>query len=437
MLAEAPLSEAALLQVQQTAGNAAAMALVQRQPNGPGTVPATEAGTPAAGTSTVERRTLRFGSTGDDVKLLQMKLHQLRERAHDRDANRRSRKDGIFGPLTRQDVIDFQGDTGLDADGIVGPRTWNAIDSLVPGTPTESGETAADEQFEAARALRDAARYDEAITLFEALAAGFATPDVATSSLANAGTCHQQRGRFGIAVARYEQALAGRFNQEDLRAAILEALEKARRNEFLDEPPPDPEPLPAGADPTAAGREGGGVTERQTVKTGDTGDAVDLLKGKLLHLMVGWPPALPDGDTFDPQTAERARAFQEACGLTASGEATAATWHALDSFTKADVPHSTLAPIQRRFGEACVLAESDPAGALPVFESIRDEAKGLGLHEIVKYLEGWIGRQHRRLSNFPEALDHLNLSLAQNIPNPTRFGAVLEEVRKARSSISE
>ncbi len=87
-----------------------------------------------------ERRTLRFGSTGEDVKLLQMKLHQVREREHDRDANRRSRKDGIFGPLTRQDVIDFQGDTGLDADGVVGPRTWNAIDSLVPGTPTESGE---------------------------------------------------------------------------------------------------------------------------------------------------------------------------------------------------------------------------------------------------------------------------------------------------------
>ena len=438
---EGPLTEGALLQVQQAAGNAAATALVQRQPESPDEVPATEAGTPAAATSDTtlpERRTLRFGSTGEDVKLLQMKLHQLREREHDRDANRRSRKDGIFGPLTRQDVIDFQGDTGLDADGVVGPRTWNAVDSLVPGTPTESGEAAADEQFDAARALRNAARYDEAIAIFEALAAGNATPDVATSSLANAGVCHQQRGRFGIAVARYEQALAGRFNQEALRAQILEDLEKARRNELLDQPPPDPEPLPAGADAaTATGREGGGVTEREPVKSGDSGTAVDLFKGKLLHVMVGWTPDIPEGDTFDPPTAERTRSFQDACGLTPSGEADASTWHALDSFSKADVPLSLQEPMRHRFREGVGLSKSDPAGALSIFESTRDQAQALGLTEIVKFLEGSIGRQHRLLSNFPEAINHLNLNLARNIPNPVHLGAVLEELRKARASISK
>ena len=75
-----PVSTAGLLAVQQVAGNRAATAIVQRQQNGPipGMEPANEAGTPAAGTSTAgpERRTLRYGSTGDDVKKLQMKLQQ-------------------------------------------------------------------------------------------------------------------------------------------------------------------------------------------------------------------------------------------------------------------------------------------------------------------------------------------------------------------------
>jgi len=35
--------------------------------------------------------------------------------------------DGIYGPKTRAAVIDFQKKNGLDADGLVGPITWNAL----------------------------------------------------------------------------------------------------------------------------------------------------------------------------------------------------------------------------------------------------------------------------------------------------------------------
>jgi N-acetyl-anhydromuramyl-L-alanine amidase AmpD len=35
--------------------------------------------------------------------------------------------DGIFGVMTRDAVVRFQGDNGLDADGIVGPLTWAAL----------------------------------------------------------------------------------------------------------------------------------------------------------------------------------------------------------------------------------------------------------------------------------------------------------------------
>jgi peptidoglycan hydrolase-like protein with peptidoglycan-binding domain len=38
--------------------------------------------------------------------------------------------DGIFGPSTETAVKRFQHDQGLTQDGIVGPRTWDKIDSL-------------------------------------------------------------------------------------------------------------------------------------------------------------------------------------------------------------------------------------------------------------------------------------------------------------------
>ena len=96
----------------------------------------------------------RFGHTGPDVKVLQMKLGNLRERAHDVDEEGRKRIDGIFGPLTQQDVIDFQTDAGLDPDGVVGPKTWDALNSLVPGMVSEEQEVELDERFGAAYEAR-------------------------------------------------------------------------------------------------------------------------------------------------------------------------------------------------------------------------------------------------------------------------------------------
>lgn len=430
------VSPGALLRVQRDAGNAAAIELLQRQPEGPGVEPA--AGTtpgPVPGAPPAHR-TLRFGSRGEDVKLLQMKLRQLRERMHDRDVTNRPRIDGIFGPLTRRDVIDFQTDTGLDADGVVGPKSWDALDSLVPGDPTAAGETAADEEFERGVELRSAGRYDEALAIFEALIAAASTPEIAGPARANAGVCHQQRGRFGLAVARYQEALAGRFNQEGLRARILGDLEKARRNEFLAEPAPDPEPLPPGADgETARAREGGGVTEREPVKSGDSGPAADLFKGKLAHAMVGWEPELPEGDAFDGATALKTRRFQEACGLSQTGEGDASTWHALDSFVVADVPFSVIAPMFARAREAFAVSAVDPATSIVLFEKLRDEARALNLPEIAKHEEAHIGRGHHRLSHFTEAVEHYNVFLERNIPDPSLYGALLELLRRAHQGL--
>ncbi len=61
---------------------------------------------------------LREGARGDAVKALQ---RQLVERGYQLDV------DGIFGPVTKAAVEDFQRTHRLEADGIVGPRTRAAL----------------------------------------------------------------------------------------------------------------------------------------------------------------------------------------------------------------------------------------------------------------------------------------------------------------------
>jgi N-acetyl-anhydromuramyl-L-alanine amidase AmpD len=59
------------------------------------------------------RPTLRRGSRGDPVELLQAKLGV--------------EADGIFGPNTEAVLRQFQRDHGLVPDGIAGPKTWAAL----------------------------------------------------------------------------------------------------------------------------------------------------------------------------------------------------------------------------------------------------------------------------------------------------------------------
>lgn len=35
--------------------------------------------------------------------------------------------DGLFGPITERAVRSYQEHHGLEADGIVGPKTWNVM----------------------------------------------------------------------------------------------------------------------------------------------------------------------------------------------------------------------------------------------------------------------------------------------------------------------
>lgn len=57
--------------------------------------------------------TIKLGSKGADVKILQQKLNLI--------------PDGIFGHLTDEAVKEFQESRGLTVDGVVGPNTWEKL----------------------------------------------------------------------------------------------------------------------------------------------------------------------------------------------------------------------------------------------------------------------------------------------------------------------
>lgn len=80
--------------------------------------------------------TLRLGSRGPDVQLLQTALS--------RADYFEGAPDGIFGAVTQQAVRNFQNANSLAPDGIVGTATWNALMPYLTGFVTrriQSGDT--------------------------------------------------------------------------------------------------------------------------------------------------------------------------------------------------------------------------------------------------------------------------------------------------------
>ncbi|MCC4617724.1 peptidoglycan DD-metalloendopeptidase family protein [Xanthomonas campestris pv. asclepiadis] len=82
--------------------------------------------------------TLRHGEQGSDVGKLQQDLNRLGVR--DAQGNRLA-EDGRFGDNTREAVIAFQKQHGLQADGVVGRNTQAALSAQPAQTRTQAGET--------------------------------------------------------------------------------------------------------------------------------------------------------------------------------------------------------------------------------------------------------------------------------------------------------
>lgn len=75
----------------------------------------------------VQKPTLRRGDSGEYVKMLQSLLIGSGYNLAPYGA------DGSFGNKTAEAVKAFQSDSGLVADGVCGPMTWDALDKAVPG----------------------------------------------------------------------------------------------------------------------------------------------------------------------------------------------------------------------------------------------------------------------------------------------------------------
>ena len=78
--------------------------------------------------------TLRIGSTGSEVMLLQFLLDGY---------GYPLAVDGQFGTNTRSAVLAFQRDNGLAPDGIVGPNTWRTLLVLPPRPTLRQGDSGA------------------------------------------------------------------------------------------------------------------------------------------------------------------------------------------------------------------------------------------------------------------------------------------------------
>lgn len=90
--------------------------------------------------------------------------------------------DGIFGDLTRASVLAFQADHGLDADGVVGPSTWQALASASPRP--ERAVSASSLRAAGSRTIRRADQAQILTTVMAALGGGAITVENIEEALA-------------------------------------------------------------------------------------------------------------------------------------------------------------------------------------------------------------------------------------------------------------
>ena len=109
------------------------------------------------------RPTVQMGDRGAFVTDLQDQLQTLGYAVGD--------VDGSFGQLTRAAVLAFQADNDMSTDGVVGPRTWEALGSAKPRAKREVSMADLRERGSTTVAAADKAQIGTAITAVTSTAA--------------------------------------------------------------------------------------------------------------------------------------------------------------------------------------------------------------------------------------------------------------------------
>ncbi|QKS72733.1 peptidoglycan-binding protein [Paenalkalicoccus suaedae] len=141
---------------------------------GPMTFRALETGTPAPNVPAPPQvdssqliSILREGSTGDEVRLLQTRLKELNYYA--------GQISGIFGAETTSAVRQAQQAAGIKVDGVTGPQTYRALETLVPrtGNATPAPSTPTLRHGVRSNEVRELQNMLKSLGLFSGTATGF------------------------------------------------------------------------------------------------------------------------------------------------------------------------------------------------------------------------------------------------------------------------
>jgi len=317
-----PTTEKAVRQFQQDNGitvdglaGSATLTLLYRQAEGGGSSGGT-GGSSSSGSSSANKDsyfggnydTLKYGSRGDRVKLLQKALNDLGFSA--------GSADGKFGTGTQRAVVAFQQANGLTADGLAGKKTLQKIEAQLKGdtggsivTPPSNNDQEDNDGYTIpGRTLRKGSQGDDVKSVQKRLKElGYYTGSVdgsyGTGSM-NAVKAFQSK--HGLT----SDGLAGTKTYKILFSDSAKPAGSAVITPVPDDNK-DTTDIPA-----------------RTLRRNDTGDDVEVLQKRLKQL--GYYTGLVDGG-FGAGTEKAVIAFQKQHGLTADGVAGTKTYKILFS----------------------------------------------------------------------------------------------------------
>jgi hypothetical protein len=202
----------ALMALQRQAGNAAVAQLMLAR---------REAEAPATAHPQIQQ-----GSSNESVRVAKIKLNLL---GADPPLNAHT----PFDEATTKATKAFQRRHQLTDDGVIGAKTWAALDELTsPIAPDEAHLAFIDAQLLEARTLSRAGLDDEAMTIYEALYDDRqAPPEMRVALTFKMATIHHRRGDFDQALSLYGEYLNLPAIDAVARRDALQRIREARSHQ--------------------------------------------------------------------------------------------------------------------------------------------------------------------------------------------------------------